>query len=162
MVSPIKNGYHMQCVFETRDQLNGFFSWAWTFLAIILVGEAALPAVMQVCLSLSMSPLYLLRHSLNKSVLQVDGAEADQCVKNPVWRSSVDSVTLVPDPFALKDRFHQLLWALLSKSLQFPAPSGIITVVEDSLFYSHTLSSDGLHPLTDWHENTKTYHLGLP
>lgn len=99
----------MQCVFETRDQLNGFFSWAWTFLAIILVGEAALPAVMQVCLFLSMSPLYLLRHSLNKSVLQVDGAEADQCVKNPVWRSSVDSVTLVPDLFALKDRFHQLL-----------------------------------------------------
>ena len=43
VVSPIKNGYHMQCVFETRDQLNGFFSWAWTFLAIILVGEAALP-----------------------------------------------------------------------------------------------------------------------
>ena len=60
---------------------------------------------MEMCLSLSMSPLYPLRHALNKSVLQMDGTEADKCVKNRVWRSSVDSVMLVPDLFSLKDRF---------------------------------------------------------
>ena len=67
---------NLKCVFETRVQLNGFFSWAWTFLAIILVGEAALPADSWKCVF--PCPLYPLRHALNKSVLQMDGTEADR------------------------------------------------------------------------------------
>ena len=65
--------------------------------------------VMEVHLSLFLSPLYLLRHALNMSVFQVNGAEADQCLSNLVWRSAIDTATHFPDLSSPKDLFYQLL-----------------------------------------------------
>lgn len=77
----------------------------------------------------SFSPFYLLRDALNKSVLQVNVAGmADQCWRNIVWRSAVDTVIYIPYLLSLEDLFSQLLERLPTDSLQFSTTSRIVTV----------------------------------
>lgn len=60
----------------------------------------------------------------------MNGAEADQCLRDLVWGSTVDTVMYFPDLSSMKDLFSQLLGELPANSLQFSAPSGTATVVE--------------------------------
>lgn len=57
--------------------------------------------------------------------------KADQCLRNLVWRSVVD--IYIPYLLSLKDLFSPLLERLPANSLQFSAPSGIVTVSDGIL-----------------------------
>lgn len=89
VVRPNENGYLMQYVLkEMRAQVKDSF-----------LGNRLFLDFKKLCLQshgsvsfLSLSPLYLLRDALNRNVLQMNAAEAEQCLRILVWRSEVGIV----------------------------------------------------------------------
>lgn len=137
VVRPNENGYLMQYAWkEMRAQVKDF-PWEQTLFGFHGVRSSYASRVMEVSLSPSISPLYLLRDALNRNVLQVNGDEAEQCLRILIWRSAIGIVIFFPDLPSLKYLFSQLLGELPANRLQFSAPSGIASVWRAVLSKSH-------------------------